>query len=118
MAEPVNTPWPYEVPLARVDRGDIALRLEPDAAQRKAIAKQLGLVSLEAFSSEVYLSSWMDGAEVSGRLSARVVQTCSVSADDFEEAGRGAVHCPRHPGQQRARARRRGRRAGHGSGSR
>ncbi len=94
MAEPVNTPWPCEVPLARVDRGDVALRFELDADQRKAIAKQLGLVRLEAFSSEVYLSSWMDGAEVSGRLSARVIQTCSVSADDFEDSieARFTVH--------------------------
>jgi hypothetical protein len=94
MAEPVKTSWPCEIPLARVDRGDISLRFEPDADQRKAIAKQLGLVRLEAFSSEVYLTSWMDGAEVSGRLSARVIQVCSVTADDFEEAieARFTVH--------------------------
>ncbi len=86
MAEPVNTPWPCEIRLGRVDRSDISFKLEPDAEQRKAIAKQLGLVRLEAFSAEVYLSSWMDGAEISCRLSARVIQVCSVSADDFEEA--------------------------------
>lgn len=85
MAEPLTVAWPYEVPLARVDRGDVSLRFEPEADQRRAIARQLGLVRLEAFSAEVYLSAWLDGAEVSGRLSARVVQTCSVSADDFEE---------------------------------
>ncbi|OYW27002.1 MAG: DNA-binding protein [Caulobacter sp. 12-67-6] len=94
MAEPVNTPWPCEVPLARVDRGDVSLKLEPDADQRKAIAKQLGLVRLEEFSAEVYLSSWMDGAEVAGRLRARVIQLCSVSADDFEDSieARFTVH--------------------------
>ncbi|ALL13634.1 YceD family protein [Caulobacter henricii] len=94
MAEPLTVAWPYEVPLARVDRGDVSLRFEPDADQRKAIARQLGLVRLEAFSSEVYLSAWLDGAEVSGRLSARVVQTCSVTADDFEDAieARFTVH--------------------------
>lgn len=86
MAEPVNMPWPCEIALGRVDRADMAVRLEPDADQRKEIAKRLGLVRLEEFSSEVYLSSWMDGAQISGRLRARVVQTCSVSADDFEDA--------------------------------
>ena len=42
----------------------------------------------------MFLRSWMDGAEVSGRLTARVVQVCSVSADDFEEAieARFSVH--------------------------
>ncbi len=84
MAEPVTAPWPCEIPLAQVDRGAVKLRLEPSADQRKAIAKQLGLVSLEALSAEVYLTSWLDGAEVSGLLRARVVQTCSATADDFE----------------------------------
>lgn len=84
MAEPVTAPWPCEIPLAQVDRGAVKLRLEPSEEQRKAIAKQLDLVSLEALSAEVFLSSWLDGAEVSGVLRARVVQTCSATADDFE----------------------------------
>lgn len=86
MAEPVNTPWPCQVSLGRVDRGGVSVRLEPDAAQRKAIARQLGLVSIEELEAEVYLTPWLDGAEVSGLIRARVIQTCSVSADDFEEA--------------------------------
>ena len=88
MAEPVtaaqNAPWPCEIPLAQVDRGAVKLRLEPTAEQRKAIAQQLGLVSLEALTAEVFLSSWLDGAEISGVLRARVVQVCSATADDFE----------------------------------
>lgn len=88
MAEPVTAPptapWPCEIPLAQVDRGAVKLRLEPSAEQRKAIAKQLGLVSLEALSAEVFLTSWLDGAEVSGVLRARVVQTCGATAEDFE----------------------------------
>lgn len=84
MAEPVTAPWPCQIPLAQVDRGAVTLRLEPSAEQRQAIAKQLGLVSLEALSAEVFLTSWLDGAEVSGLLRARVVQTCSATADDFE----------------------------------
>lgn len=88
MAEPVTAPkdasWPCAIPLAQVDRGAVKLRLEPDEAQRKAIAEQLDLVSLEAISAEVFLTSWLDGAEVSGVLRARVVQTCSATAEDFE----------------------------------
>jgi len=84
VAEPVNAPWPCEIPLAQVDRGAVKLRLEPSAEQRKAIAKQLDLVSLEDLSAEVFLTSWLDGAEISGILRARVVQTCSATADDFE----------------------------------
>ena len=84
MADPVTAPWPCEIPLAQVDRGAVKLRLEPSAEQRQAIAKQLNLVSLEALSAEVFLTSWLDGAEISGVLRARVVQTCSATADDFE----------------------------------
>lgn len=84
MAESVTAPWPCEIPLSQVDRGAVTLRLEPSDDQRKAIAKQLGLVSLEALSAEVFLTSWLDGAEISGVLRARVVQTCSATADDFE----------------------------------
>ncbi|AAK23348.1 YceD family protein [Caulobacter vibrioides] len=84
MAEPLTTAWPCEISLAQVDRGAVSLRLEPSAEQRKAIAKQLSLVSLEALSAEVHLSSWLDGASISGILRARVVQTCSATADDFE----------------------------------
>jgi hypothetical protein len=32
----------------------------------------------------VFLTSWLDGAEISGLLRARVTQTCSATADDFE----------------------------------
>jgi uncharacterized metal-binding protein YceD (DUF177 family) len=84
LADPVTAPWPCEIPLAQVDRGAVKLRLEPSAEQRKAIANQLGIVSLEALSAEVFLTSWLDGAEVSGLLRARVIQTCSATADDFE----------------------------------
>jgi uncharacterized metal-binding protein YceD (DUF177 family) len=85
MAEPVETPWPCQVSLGRVDRGGVSVRLEPDTAQRKALARQLGLVAVDMLEAEVYLTSWLDGAEVSGLIRARVVQTCSVTADDFEE---------------------------------
>jgi uncharacterized metal-binding protein YceD (DUF177 family) len=84
MAERLIDPWPSTVTLARVDRGGVDLKLAPDEAVRKAIAKQLDLVSLDQLEADVYLRSWMDGAEVSGVLRARVVQTCGVTAEDFE----------------------------------
>lgn len=84
MAERLMDPWPCTVTLARVDRGGVDLKLAPDETVLKAIAKQLGLVSLHELKADVYLRSWMDGAEVSGVLRARVVQTCGVSSEDFE----------------------------------
>jgi hypothetical protein len=84
MAEGVINPWPYSVTLGRMGRG-LDLRFEPDADARKAIARTLNLVSLESLDAEVFLRPWLDGAEVSGLIRARVVQQCSVSAEDFEE---------------------------------
>ena len=84
MAERLIDPWPSTVTLARVDRGGVDLKLAPDETVRKAIAKQLNLVSLDRLEAEVYLRAWMDGAEVSGVLRARVVQTCGVTSEDFE----------------------------------
>lgn len=94
MAEGVNDPWPCVVKLGRVDRGDIDLHFELDSAARAQIAKTLGLVSIESLEADVFLRSWMDGAEISGLIRARVVQTCSVSADEFEEPieSRFSVH--------------------------
>ena len=85
MAEAVTHTWPMRVTLAQVDRGGVDLRLVPDEAVRREIAKTLGLVSIESLEAEVFLRSWMDGAEISGLIRARVIQTCSVTADEFEE---------------------------------
>ena len=84
MAEGVINPWPYSVTLGRMGRG-LELRFEPDADALKAIAKTLNLVSLDKLDAEVFLRPWLDGAEISGLIRARVTQLCSVSADDFEE---------------------------------
>ena len=75
MAEGVIDPWPYSVTLGRMGRG-LELRFELDAAARKDIAKTLNLVSLEALEAEIFLRPWMDGAEVSGLIRARVTQVC------------------------------------------
>lgn len=94
MAEGVIDSWPSTVALGRVSRGPVDLRFEPDAAVLKEIAKLLGLVAVESLTAEVFLRPWMDGAEVSGLIRARVTQVCSVSADEFEEPieSRFSVH--------------------------
>jgi hypothetical protein len=84
MAEGVIDPWPCSVTLGRMGRG-LDLRLEPDADARREIAKILNLVSLDSLDAEIFLRPWMDGAEISGLIRARVTQVCSVSADEFEE---------------------------------
>lgn len=77
--------WSEIVKLHEVARGAVRLRLAPDADQRAQIARDLKLESLPAFSAEVTVKPWLDGAEVSGRFKAQVEQVCSVSLENFEQ---------------------------------
>jgi len=94
MAEGVIDPWPSTVTLGRVSRGGVDLRFDLDETARREIAKTLNLVAVESLTAEVFLRPWMDGAEVSGLIRARVTQVCGVSADEFEEPveSRFSVH--------------------------
>lgn len=82
--------WEKPVRLHEV-RGPLKLKLAPDEAQRAAIAKQLGLVSLPALEAEVTLKPWLDGVELKGRFWASVEQVCGVSLDRFEQALEGDI---------------------------
>jgi uncharacterized metal-binding protein YceD (DUF177 family) len=77
--------WSHTVRLSELARGPVSVTLEPDEASRAAIAKQVGLEGLPAFSGRLTVRSWLDGAEIVGRFKARVEQICSVSLDPFEQ---------------------------------
>lgn len=77
--------WPCTLSLVEVARGKGRVRLEADEASRTAIAKELGLQSLEVLSAELSYRPWLDGAEVTGRFEAKVAQVCGVSLDVFEQ---------------------------------
>jgi uncharacterized metal-binding protein YceD (DUF177 family) len=84
MIPPLSTdphPWSVTVRLSEVQRASPTLSLSPDDAQRATLAHVLDLVELTRLSAEVRLTPWLDGAEIRGRWSADIVQTCSVTAD-------------------------------------
>lgn len=83
--------WTTKVRLHELGRGTLSVRLEPNAAERAKIAKDLGLVSLPALSASLTLRSWMDGAEIAGRFDAVVEQACAVSLDNFEQPLHGEI---------------------------
>lgn len=87
----MNRPWEKPLRLRELGRGPVTVRLEPDADQRAAIAKALGLESLPALTAELTVKPWLDGAEVSGRFRAVVGQICGVSLDPFEQPLEGEV---------------------------
>ena len=83
--------WSQPVRLHELGRGVMSVHLEPDAAERAAIARTLGLVSLPALSADLTLKPWMDGVEITGRFQAIVEQVCAVSLDNFEQPLGGEI---------------------------
>ncbi len=83
--------WSHIVRLADLARGPIRTRLEPDAATRAAIAKDLGLESLPVLTGDLTVRPWLDGAEIVGRFEGVVEQVCGVSLDPFEQPIAGEI---------------------------
>lgn len=89
MARSPVTPWREMVRLSEVDRGPVERRLSPDETQLPAIARTIGVDVLRSLVADVTVSPWLDGAEIRGRLSAEVVQTCGVSLEPLDETVSG-----------------------------
>jgi hypothetical protein len=83
--------WDKPIKLHELSRGPLRLKLEPDEAQRAAIAKRLGLRGLPSLSADLTLKPWLDGAELTGRFKAVVEQICGVTTDPFEETVKGDI---------------------------
>lgn len=85
--------WSIPVRLSEIARQPLSRRLEPDEATKAAIARDLDLEALPAFSAEVTVSPWHDGVEIDGRWSARVTYRCGLTLEPFDDdlAGRFSV---------------------------
>lgn len=92
MARPQLNPWRETVPFSELARGPVERRIAPDASQLPALAKQLGVDALESLVADVKVSPWLDGAELRGDFSARVVQTCGVTLEPLENTVSGDFH--------------------------
>ncbi|HEX5379774.1 MAG TPA: DUF177 domain-containing protein [Phenylobacterium sp.] len=69
----------------------MSVHLEPDAAIRGQIAKDLGLESLPALTADISLKAWLDGAEISGRFDGVVEQICGVTLEAFRQPIGGEI---------------------------
>lgn len=100
----VKQPWSSIVRLGKLSSGPVRRRLEPDEAQRKAVARELDLVQLPRLEADLAVEPWLDGGRISGRWSATVVQTCGVTLEplesdlsgviDLKVVPEGSVHAP------------------------
>ena len=57
--------------------------IEASEAERKALAKRFGLVSIDRLEAELDLEAAGEVVNVTGRLRAAIVQSCAVSGDDL-----------------------------------
>jgi hypothetical protein len=79
------SPVSFEVSVARLPKKGMPVTLEADEAQRAALAREHGLVAVEAFRADLVVSHWnRDGARVHGRVVARIVQNCVVTLEPLE----------------------------------
>ncbi|MFC3070126.1 YceD family protein [Phenylobacterium soli] len=83
--------WTTPVRLYELARGPVRARLEPDEAERAAVAKTLGLKRLPKLVADVTVRPWLDGAEITGRFDAVVEYVCSVSLEPFEAPVSGEI---------------------------
>ena len=73
-------PYSEPVRLHQVGAG-LTRTLVPDAAARARIARALDLASLDAFEADINLAPSVAGWSLSGRLRARLAQTCGVTLE-------------------------------------
>ena len=73
--------WSHVVTLADIGRGLAPVELTADGATRVAIARELGLERLDSLTARVRAKPWLDGAEITGSLSAEVTQVCSLTGE-------------------------------------
>jgi uncharacterized metal-binding protein YceD (DUF177 family) len=82
--EKAVSPWSVPVTLDDIPETGLHREIEAPADTRAAIAKLAGLRELPALSAVFDLARHGDGVAVSGRVQARVGQTCVVSLDPIE----------------------------------
>ncbi len=75
-----DLPWSEPVRLHQLG-GGLKRTLEPDAAARARIARALDLASLDSFTAEMELAPSAAGWRLSGRVRARLAQTCGITLE-------------------------------------
>lgn len=94
----MSGPWSVPVRLDQVGQGT-GRKLVPTEDQRRAIANDLDLASLDLLEAEVEVLPWGKDYEIRGHLRARAVQTCGVTLEPLpvEISGQFSVKASEHP---------------------
>src|SRR5580693_3343010 len=87
MGSPVSVDWPWNHPVRWSDAASagVSIRMNADEMARASIAGGLDVEGIESLVADLTIVPWLDGLEVRGVLQARVIRTCGVSLEPFEE---------------------------------
>jgi hypothetical protein len=77
-----KSPVSFEAHVARLPQNGLPVVIEADEAQREALAKAHGLLSVEKYRADLLVTAWKrHGVKVAGKVEADITQACVVSLD-------------------------------------
>lgn len=80
-----KSPVSFEAHVARLPQNGLPVVIEADEAQREALAKAHGLLSVEKYRADLLVTAWKrHGVKVAGRVEADITQACVVSLEPLE----------------------------------
>lgn len=72
----------FEAHVSRLPQKGMPVRIEADAAQREALARDHGLVSVERYVADLVVTPWKrHGVKVKGRVEGDITQACVVTLE-------------------------------------
>lgn len=77
----VHTEFPRPIDLRALPRQPV--ELVADAAERAALADRFDIVSIGSLVASATIAQDADGINITGRITAAIVQNCAVSGEDF-----------------------------------
>lgn len=80
--EEPKSPVSFAAHVARLPHNGLPVTIEADAQQRQALAREHGLLSVEAYRAELLVTPWKrHGVKVAGTVVADITQACVISLD-------------------------------------
>jgi hypothetical protein len=90
----MNPPWTAMVRMIDVPMQGSHHVLEAGEPERARVARDLHLIECSRLDADLHLKPWFDGAELSGRWTARIAQACGVTLERLDQdlSGEFLVH--------------------------
>jgi hypothetical protein len=80
-----KSPISFEANVLRLPAKGMPLSIEADEQQRRALADAHHLIEVRSFRTDLLVENWKrDGVKVTGRVKARIVQSCIVSLEPLD----------------------------------